>query len=231
MILQNKLYKKVSCHPQSCRPPPAGQLSGVSISVRSLCLPSPAFCWHHSQALSNAAPLSVPKPRNPWSRIMIRGSACGVIRLSMLGGKSGVLAAGVPGLPSPRLTQSMVLATAPMKCIPALRLKPHPPSLFGSAVFSLIKSQLGFERWGVSPRGHWHSRPCEVHSATVSCTFRSKREKNPAVFADCNASVTTCTPSASKLELEYQDWARLQGRGPHTAGGHGRNRPVGWQAQ
>ena len=36
-----------------------------------------------------------------------------------------------------------------------------------------------------------------------------------------------------QLELEYQDWARLhwQGRGPHTAGGHGRNRHVGWQAQ
>ena len=32
-----------------------------------------------------------------------------------------------------------------------------------------------------------------------------------------------------QLELEYQDWARLQGRGPHTAGGHGRNRHVGWQ--
>ena len=30
-----------------------------------------------------------------------------------------------------------------------------------------------------------------------------------------------------QLELEYQDWARLQGRrGPHTAGGHGRNRHV-----
>ena len=25
-----------------------------------------------------------------------------------------------------------------------------------------------------------------------------------------------------QLELEYQDRARLQGRGPHTAGGHGR---------
>ena len=32
-----------------------------------------------------------------------------------------------------------------------------------------------------------------------------------------------------QLELEYQDWARLQGRGPHTAGGHGRNRHMGWQ--
>ena len=31
--------------------------------------------------------------------------------------------------------------------------------------------------------------------------------------------------------VEYQDWARLQGRGPHTAGGHGRNRHVGWQEQ
>ena len=34
-----------------------------------------------------------------------------------------------------------------------------------------------------------------------------------------------------QLDLEYQDWARLQGRGPHTAGGHGRNRHVGWQEQ
>jgi hypothetical protein len=38
-----------------------------------------------------------------------------------------------------------------------------------------------------------------------------------------------------QLDLEYQDWARLQGRGPHTAGGHGRNRDrhVGcqWQGQ
>jgi hypothetical protein len=32
-----------------------------------------------------------------------------------------------------------------------------------------------------------------------------------------------------QLDLEYQDWARLQGRGPHTAGGHGRNRHLGWQ--
>ena len=37
--------------------------------------------------------------------------------------------------------------------------------------------------------------------------------------------------TSDQLELEYQDWARLQGRGPHTAGGHGRNRHVGWQAQ
>ena len=34
-----------------------------------------------------------------------------------------------------------------------------------------------------------------------------------------------------ELLVEYQDWARLQGRGPHTAGGHGRNRHVGWQEQ
>jgi hypothetical protein len=34
-----------------------------------------------------------------------------------------------------------------------------------------------------------------------------------------------------QLDLEYQDWARLQGRGPHTAGGHGRNRHLGWQEQ
>jgi hypothetical protein len=36
-----------------------------------------------------------------------------------------------------------------------------------------------------------------------------------------------------QLDLAYQDWARLQGRGPHTAGGHasGRNRHVGWQEQ
>ena len=160
--------------------PPAGQLSGVSISVGSLCVPSSAFCWHHSQALSNAAPFSVSKSRNPWSRI--RGSACWVIRLSMLGGKSGLLAAGVPGLPSPRLTQSMVLAAAPMICVSVLRLYPQPLSLLGSAIFCLIKSQSDCERWGVSPRGH--SRPCEVHSATVSSTFRSKRAKNPAVLAD-----------------------------------------------
>ena len=30
-----------------------------------------------------------------------------------------------------------------------------------------------------------------------------------------------------ELESRYQDWARLQGRGPHTAGGHGRTRHVG----
>ena len=34
-----------------------------------------------------------------------------------------------------------------------------------------------------------------------------------------------------QLDLEYQDWARLQGRGPHTAGGHVRNHHVGWQEQ
>ena len=45
-------------------------------------------------------------------------------------------------------------------------------ALLGNAIFLPIKSQLDRERWGVSPRGH--SRPCEVHWATVSCTFRSK---------------------------------------------------------
>ena len=30
-----------------------------------------------------------------------------------------------------------------------------------------------------------------------------------------------------ELELEYQDWARLQGRGPHTGGPKGRQ--VGWR--
>ncbi len=34
-----------------------------------------------------------------------------------------------------------------------------------------------------------------------------------------------------QLDLAYQDGARLQGRGPHTAGGHGRNRHLGWQGQ
>ena len=34
-----------------------------------------------------------------------------------------------------------------------------------------------------------------------------------------------------QLDLEYQDWAPLQTRGLHTAGGHGRNRHVGWQEQ
>ena len=34
-----------------------------------------------------------------------------------------------------------------------------------------------------------------------------------------------------QLDLEYQDWAPLQTRGLHTAGGHGRNRHVGWQGQ
>ena len=39
------------------------------------------------------------------------------------------------------------------------------------------------------------------------------------------------TGTARLSDLEYQDWARLQGRGPHTAGGHGCNRHVGWQGQ
>ena len=42
---------------------------------------------------------------------------------------------------------------------------------------------------------------------------------------------TSLTDQRRQLELEYQDWARLQGRGPHTAGGHGRNRHVGWQPE
>jgi hypothetical protein len=43
----------------------------------------------------------------------------------------------------------------------------------------------------------------------------------------------TMSDQRRQLDLEYQDWARLQGRGPHTAGGHwhGRNRHVGWQEQ
>ena len=46
---------------------------------------------------------------------------------------------------------------------------------------------------------------------------------------------TATSDQRRQLDLEYQDWAprRLQGpgRGPHTAGGHGRNRHVGWQEQ
>ncbi len=53
---------------------------------------------------------------------------------------------------------------------------------------------------------------------------------------------TATSDQRRQLDLEYQpepeDWARLQGRGPHTAGaGHGRNRhwhwhrDVGWQEQ
>jgi hypothetical protein len=40
---------------------------------------------------------------------------------------------------------------------------------------------------------------------------------------------TATSVQRRQLDLEYQDWARLQGRGlgPHTAGGHGRNRHVG----
>jgi hypothetical protein len=30
-----------------------------------------------------------------------------------------------------------------------------------------------------------------------------------------------------RMELEYQDWARLQGKGPHTGGRY--DRLVGWQ--
>ncbi len=42
---------------------------------------------------------------------------------------------------------------------------------------------------------------------------------------------TATSDQRRQLELEYQDWARLQGRGPHTAGGHGRSRDVGGQEQ
>ena len=42
---------------------------------------------------------------------------------------------------------------------------------------------------------------------------------------------TATSDQRRQLDLEYQDWARLQGRGPHAAGGHGRNRHVGWQGQ
>jgi hypothetical protein len=42
---------------------------------------------------------------------------------------------------------------------------------------------------------------------------------------------TATSVQRRQLDLEYQDWARLPGRGPHTAGGHGRNRHVGWQEQ
>ncbi len=42
---------------------------------------------------------------------------------------------------------------------------------------------------------------------------------------------TATSAQRRQLDQEYQDWARLQGRGPHTAGGHGRDRHVGWQEQ
>ncbi len=32
---------------------------------------------------------------------------------------------------------------------------------------------------------------------------------------------TATSDQRRQLDLEYQDWARLQGRGPHTAGGQG----------
>ena len=35
------------------------------------------------------------------------------------------------------------------------------------------------------------------------------------------------TGARARLELEYQDWARLQGRGPHTGGP--KDRLVGWR--
>jgi hypothetical protein len=35
------------------------------------------------------------------------------------------------------------------------------------------------------------------------------------------------TEARARLELEYQDWARLQGRGPHTGGP--KDRLVGWR--
>ncbi len=35
------------------------------------------------------------------------------------------------------------------------------------------------------------------------------------------------TGARGRMELEYQDWARLQGRGPHTGGPKGRL--VGWR--
>jgi hypothetical protein len=46
-----------------------------------------------------------------------------------------------------------------------------------------------------------------------------------------NERGTATSEQLRQLDLEYQDWARLPGRGPHTAGGHGRNRHVGWQEQ
>ncbi len=35
------------------------------------------------------------------------------------------------------------------------------------------------------------------------------------------------TGARGRMEQEYQDWARLQGRGPHTGGP--KDRPVGWR--
>ncbi len=42
---------------------------------------------------------------------------------------------------------------------------------------------------------------------------------------------TATSDQRRQLDLEFQDWARLQGRGPQTAGGHGRNRHIGRQEQ
>ena len=36
------------------------------------------------------------------------------------------------------------------------------------------------------------------------------------------------TGARGRMELEYQDWARLHGRGPHTGGAKGRL--VGWRS-
>jgi hypothetical protein len=43
---------------------------------------------------------------------------------------------------------------------------------------------------------------------------------------------TATSDQRRQLDREYQDWRGCtEGRGPHTAGGHGRNRHVGWQEQ
>jgi hypothetical protein len=77
-----------------------------------------------------------------------------------------------------------------------------------------------------------------THGHCQACTYIAMRATK------LNAQVQLTTPNLQtmyergtatsdqrrQLELEYQDWARLQGRGTHTAGGHGRNRHVGWQS-
>ena len=62
-------------------------------------------------------------------------------------------------------------------------------------------------------------KAAKLNNAQVQLTnFRTMYEKG-----------TAASDQRRQLDLEYQDWARLQGRRPHTAGGHGRNRHVGWQ--
>ncbi len=38
------------------------------------------------------------------------------------------------------------------------------------------------------------------------------------------------TGARRRMELEYQDWARLQGRGPRTGGPFDRTVTIGWRS-